>query len=182
MATLTAQVLIGSSHAYEGGINPTHQLFLSENSRPAWLLVQHSADTNKDTQRIKWIPTLENMFEDGLLMIALYVLEAKEIQQAAKQLFNWNYNAYVEVYDINAAGREQLYMMCRQLKQQYKIIVSIFEGSSIGRQLDVLLEYSMEVEVCRVGYVRRFNIWNRTMESNDKIDTLKGFSIHDTNK
>ena len=38
MATLIAQILIGSSHPYDGGINPTHCLFLSENSKPAWVL------------------------------------------------------------------------------------------------------------------------------------------------
>ena len=33
MATLTAQILIGSEHPYHGGMGPSHQLFLSENDR-----------------------------------------------------------------------------------------------------------------------------------------------------
>jgi hypothetical protein len=33
MATLTAQILVGGSHPNQGGINPSHYLFLSESSR-----------------------------------------------------------------------------------------------------------------------------------------------------
>ncbi len=73
MATFTAQILVGSPHPNHGGINPTHSLFLSENSRPAWILVDPYPDSGPRNSRIVWIPTLENMLEDALLMIAVYV-------------------------------------------------------------------------------------------------------------
>jgi hypothetical protein len=38
MGTFTAQILIGNNHRYGGGIIPSHAVFLSENSRPAWIL------------------------------------------------------------------------------------------------------------------------------------------------
>ncbi|WP_121661857.1 hypothetical protein [Metabacillus litoralis] len=74
MGTFTAQLLVGQAHPYEGGIcGITHTLQLSENGRPAWVLV--STNDEKDTKitKITWIPTLEHMLEDALLMIGLYV-------------------------------------------------------------------------------------------------------------
>ena len=40
MGTVTAQILIGSPHPNDGGIIPSHYLFLSENDRPSWTLVR----------------------------------------------------------------------------------------------------------------------------------------------
>jgi len=74
MATMTAQILVGRPHTNHDGINPTHYLFLSENSRPAWVLVSQNIfpKEQRDHSRITWIPTVENMLEDALLMIALH--------------------------------------------------------------------------------------------------------------
>lgn len=180
MATMTAQILVGNSHMYDGGINPTHYAFLSENSRPAWILVPQnifSPDQDEKIEKVVWIPTLENMLEDGFLMIALYVLQDKEVQVTAKQLFNWNKDAYLEVYSINPVDRERLYSMCRGLTYRYKTIISVFEGSTIWRQLNVLIDYGMEVEVCKTGYARKFNVWTNTMHTNSKTDELKGGHI-----
>ncbi len=59
MATVTASILVGTVHQNDGGISPTHQLLLSENSRPAWSLF--SMDSAK--RRAVWIPTVEDMLE-----------------------------------------------------------------------------------------------------------------------
>jgi hypothetical protein len=40
MGTITAQILVGSPHLYHDGLMPTHQVFLSENSRPARVLTR----------------------------------------------------------------------------------------------------------------------------------------------
>jgi hypothetical protein len=74
MGTYTAQVLIGTPHPNHGGIHPTHQLMLSENSRPAWILTSWE---NTEEEKV-WIPTIESMLEDGLLMIAFYLLKERE--------------------------------------------------------------------------------------------------------
>jgi hypothetical protein len=75
MAALTAQILAGSPHPRHDGINPAHYLFFSENDRPAWVLVNQNIFPEKQSghSKITWIPTIENMFEDALLMIAIHV-------------------------------------------------------------------------------------------------------------
>lgn len=67
MATLTAQILIGEGHPNHDGINPSHYLFLSENSRSAWVLLPENifSQSSKRTPKITWIPTVDNMLEDA---------------------------------------------------------------------------------------------------------------------
>jgi hypothetical protein len=84
MASYTAQVLVGTADFWHGGIDPTHFLWLSENSRPAWVL--EPADGNEGGlpvrtsqassahRRIVWVPsTVEHILGEGLLLIALHV-------------------------------------------------------------------------------------------------------------
>ena len=65
MGTVTAQILIGSPHPNDGGIIPSHYLFLSENDRPSWSLVGANIfqENEKEFSKIVWIPTLDNMVE-----------------------------------------------------------------------------------------------------------------------
>jgi len=65
MAALTTQILIGSPHPNDGGIIPSHFLFLSEGNRPAWILVNQNIDQVEEHKhsKITWIPTLENMLK-----------------------------------------------------------------------------------------------------------------------
>lgn len=87
-----------------------------------------------------WIPSLEYMLEDAMLMIALYVLRDEKVQSAAKRLFGWQSDTRIECYGIEEKNRNQLYAMCRKLTQRYKIIVSVFFGSTIENQLHILSE------------------------------------------
>ena len=80
MATTTATIFVGYAHPNHGGINPTHYIQLSENSRPA--LILHSIDGKEETKVM--IPTLENMIDDVYLMIAAYVLKTlKPVKEIA---------------------------------------------------------------------------------------------------
>jgi hypothetical protein len=42
LSIITAYILVGTKDPYSGGINPFHYLFLSENDRPAWTLVNEN--------------------------------------------------------------------------------------------------------------------------------------------
>jgi len=155
MGTFTAQILVGTPHPNHGGIIPTHYLFLSENDRPAWIL-----ENKSDSQKVIWIPTVEDMLEDALLMIAIHVCKDSNIINLAKSFCKKITSERVEVYsDLKEAHRKQLYQQCRALSNFPKIIVSVFEGSTIRGQLSVLKQYQMEVEVCVPIYSRLFIPW-----------------------
>jgi len=164
MGTFTTQILVGTPHQNNDGINPTHYVFLSENDRPSWILVHQNIFTeHEDNERIiTWIPTIENMLEDALLMIAIHVCKNKEVIKLAK-----NFNAKiesqrVELYsDLEENNRKQLYEQCRQIPDFPKIIISVFRGSTIAQQLNVLEQYKMDVEVCKPIYSRLYSAWKQ---------------------
>jgi hypothetical protein len=151
MATFTAQILVGSSHLYHGGISPTHCLYLSENDRPAWILINHSVVGSDlpEHSPITWIPTVEDMLEDALLMIAVHVRKDRGLLRQAELLGADLQSDYLEMYSsLSNAQRAQLHSACRAIKEYPKLIVSVFEASTIESQLPVLEQYGMEVEVC----------------------------------
>jgi len=162
MSTVTAQILVGRAHQNHGGIEPTHYLFLTENSKPAWFVF--SADVffkeNHKTNKITWIPTTDNKLEDALLMIAIHILKDKEICKLSKKYFRNKSAERVEVYeDIDKKDRHKLYEKCRAIKNIFKIVLTALESSSILYQIKILENYKMDVEVCTPQYTRSYSGW-----------------------
>ena len=162
MGTLTANILIGSPHPNKDGIIPSHYMFLSENSAPSWTLVKENVD-NEDKNKypnIVWLPTVENMLEDGLLMVAAHVLKNHEILEMATDYTKKIESERLELYsDLDDAQRNNLYQKCRELSKFPKLIISVFRSSSIETQLAVLEKYDMDVEVCTPIYSRLYSEW-----------------------
>lgn len=175
MATMTAQILVGAPHPNDGGINPSHYLFLSENSRPAWILVNQNIQAREQGQkpvRIIWIPTVEHMLEDALVMVAIHVMGKPVVLDLAREMTPKLTSDWVELYDdLDEEQREALYRLCRGLVGYPKLILSVFRWSYIAKQLPVLEQYGMDVEVCTVNYFRLSSVWKGYTET--------GGSLHD---
>ena len=161
MATMTAQILVGGNHRYHGGIIPTHAVYLSENSRSAWILMSHEMypEGLPDTRRIIWIPTVERMLEDAIVMIALHVVRDPRVIDVASACFDRPEGDRLELYDDAKAGLEGLYEAARSVDGFPKLVVSTFAGSTIAPQLPILQEYPMDVEVCPSSYRREWSEW-----------------------
>jgi hypothetical protein len=157
MGSFTAQILVGEPHIYHGGIYPSHYLFLSENDRPAWILVnQNIIDGHFDLKdrsevkkkRIVWIPTVEHMLEDALLMIAIHIIENQGVIDLAKTMYKDVEAERVELNRYTDPQSDRLFKACRKIKQWPKIVVTVLEGSSIENHVQILKKYSIEAEVC----------------------------------
>lgn len=175
MGTFTAQILVGNPHPYHDGIIPIHYLFLSENSRPAWVLVPQNFFIQGKDQSIKnkivWIPTVENMLEDAFLMIAIHLQKNHEIIELAKSFYNNVALDSVELYrHFSECQRTQLYEKCREISVFPKVIISIFRDSTIQRQLPIIAHYKMEVEVCCPIYSRLFSVWSQETRIEGSLD------------
>ena len=175
MGTMTAQILVGHSHQNHGGIIPKHSLFLSENSRPAWVLTKLDlGPERKDEikQKVTWIPT-HNMLEDALLMISIYVTKEKKVKKAAQKYFSElnKEKGPIELYeDISEDDRQKLYELNRELDHNYTMAISVFDRRF---NYKVLEEYSMNVFVCTTDFKRMYSAWQdeiRTVGDLDKID------------
>lgn len=173
MATYTAQILVGQKHSYDSGIiNLSHSLYLSENSRPAWILsaIDDSRELKRIQQRIIWIPTLEHMLEDALVMIAMYVLKDKEILALAEQCFRSTSKEFIELYDDIAPYQlEELYQQSRQIVGSHKTMISVFHGSSILNQLSVLENYHNDIEVCKSVFAKEYSLWSEKYETRGEL-------------
>ncbi|MEB1808870.1 MAG: hypothetical protein LPK26_16540 [Bacillaceae bacterium] len=169
MGTFTAQLLVGHSHPNDGGIyGITHTLHLSENSRPAWVL-QTAGDGRKN--EITWIPTLENMLDDALLMIGIYVLKDEALCKMIGCYFSNKQKNYIELYDIEPIHLSEMRARCHELSSDLKIMISVFEGSTVQRQLHAISEYDFDFEVCLSVYQKTYNVWSGKREERGEIRT-----------
>ncbi len=172
MGVYTSQILVGHANRNDGGIIPSHVLYLSEDNRPAWLMEQTDLwnKTKENINGITWIPTLENVFEDALLMIGLYILKDDQLLDAAHKYFKSDINGKVELYDdIEIENLKKLYDICRSLKYQYKIVITIFGSSSIEGNLKVLEKYGMDVEICKPVFTRSYSEWSQKTTITGKL-------------
>lgn len=174
MGTFTSKILVGQKHSYDGGIiNISHTLYLSENSRSAWILTPAAEfnENKQSQQRIVWIPTIENMLEDALVMIGLYVLKDEKLVSLAEQYFQYPNKNVIELYDdIKPEELEELYKQARAIESSHKIILSVFQGSSILKHLPALKNYQNDIEVCKSIFTKEFSVWNRRFEESGELE------------
>jgi hypothetical protein len=161
MATLTAQILIGTGHPNDDGIQHTHSLFLSEGNRPGWVLLPENMINEQSRQKKKvWIPaSVDTFLEDGLLMIALFVIKDKAVIKYVKERYKGPLFKLNHVEDLTVEDRLHLYELCRTSKIHYKLIISIFFQSSLQGDLHKLANYDMDVEVLTPVYTRLYSGW-----------------------
>jgi len=159
MSTVSATILVGTADQNHGGIDPTHQLLLNENDRPSWSLFRlHSA-----RPQAVWIPTIEDMLEDGLLMVGLLVAQDARLLAAATA-FRRGDSERIEMYDdVVESDRRRLYELCRNLGPSTKTVITVLRGSSVEGQLGVLRKYQFGVEVCPSVYCREYSTWSQSV-------------------
>lgn len=181
MGTITAQILIGTGHPYHGGIIPTHVLWLSENSRPAWRCHPfeyhaHPEEHWEDRQCV-WIPTTENMLEDGLLLATLFwstmrydVLNGLGNGHGPGNVADEGHQLHPEVNLVNLANQafgatpwrrraeltteiaqaelNALRHLVMGISGRAKAVVTVLGESTVQAQLPALGNYAMQFEVC----------------------------------
>jgi hypothetical protein len=150
MATLTAQIVIGDAHPFHDGINPSHALYLSENGRPAWMLLKHDPLTPEDSERVAtWIPSVDDMLEDGLMMIAAHVARSEGVREALveSKASTAGHLSLLEVFSAEflSAGRVAARAT---VFDGIKLVVTVLEESTVRSQLDVLNSYQVDAVVC----------------------------------
>lgn len=168
MATLTAQMLIGYGHPNDDGINPFNYLFLSENSKLAWILVhQNVFQGQPNNEKIIWIPTVEHTIYDAMLMIAIYICKDKEIIEMSGIDIN---KKYVCLYsEISKDKLQELYEKCLDFDKYPKIILSIFKGSILKQQAENLTGFNMDLEILTPSFSRLYSRWNNETIIEDKL-------------
>jgi hypothetical protein len=157
MGTITAQILVGGEHPNDGGISPEYSMCLFEGSRAAWKLKKEG----ELTREIVWIPTVEHMLEDAILMIALYVERDEQLVVLVESKLGQKLPNRLEMYDaLDEQTRTDLYEKCREISFKYKWILTAITGSHILHQLSSLKQYHAQMEVCVPIYTRLRSVWD----------------------
>lgn len=165
MGTITAQIIIGDTHPNHGGIYPTHYLYLLENHRATWLLTEQSLLVEQKTsdRTISWSATLDGMLEDALLMVSLYIHKDPQMRKMINQDLLREDNHSFDYYNFyTKEERTCLYEKNRATDFSGKMIVNVFEGSTLMSHLKILEQYSMELEVAMPVYSRTFSMWSNS--------------------
>ncbi|MCO6041243.1 hypothetical protein [Thermococcus alcaliphilus] len=141
----TAFILVGNRPYLTPGLpNPGYLLVLYENNMPAWELIPlyPYLEKNLGKRSVIWIPSIENMLEDALLMVGIYVTKDPELIKMAEKVFGRNFKA--ERIEIGGNPEvEKLREIARRNLQRYDIglLIIPLKDSTIIRQLDYLKRY-----------------------------------------
>jgi hypothetical protein len=154
MSTTTAVILIGQAHQNDSGINPTHIIQFTENSRPALILKELDGRNNNKVI----IPTLENTIDDIYLIIAVYILK---LVNPPKQLDNFQKDS---LYDIlNNEERKKLYeetiMTFKNIR--LKVVFNILDESHLLNHLEQIKKYPNDFEVTLPAFKKEYNAWSK---------------------
>jgi hypothetical protein len=100
-------------------------------------------------------------------MVGLFVCKDQELLNLANQVFKKPLNEFQAINDdmVGIDDLRKLHKMCRlRMRSECKLFITILNGSSINREIPVLADYPMEVDVATVRYSRSFSIWERKMK------------------
>ena len=170
MATTTAMILIGEGHPNDGGINVRHQIDLLENDHP--LLVLRDAANQRELAR--WIPTIQGMTEDCLVMIAAILLGDQEITDllakhlSTKTIKAINLNDYQDLLPL-------IYQAARKafLNRDLKIVITLLDGNSMESSIDSLNYYQMDLEICPSVFSRYHSSWTGKIETKGRLESIR---------
>lgn len=150
MGTFTAQILIGDAHRFHDGIQPTHSMYLSENDRPAWILLRHDPLDPESTERIAtWIPSVDHMLEDALVMIAAHVIRAEGVFDAIGRS-NIDTQGPVSLLEGAPTGALEAGRSATRATnfEGLKLVITVLEESTIRKQVGALKNYGVSAIVC----------------------------------
>ncbi len=54
----------------------------------------------------------------------------------------------IELYSVAEWDRFQLYEACKNIKNKWKIVLTVFQGSTLDKQRNHLAQFNVESEVC----------------------------------
>jgi len=179
MGSANAFIMVGRPDFLHNGIYPTHCLILHENDKPWWVLTPIFRFPDeckpKNCNIIVWIPTVEQVLEDALLMIGIYIIKDKELVSLAKKFFKNMEGNRIWLYDdIEKEDLKKLREVCKKVLPKYnlKIVVAITLDSTILHQIDVLKDYKIVCEVCTTRFGRWRKGWGGELKEFEEYDIL----------
>ena len=150
MGSYSTQIIVGNRGLYDNGVVPTHQLFLWENDRPAWNLLDICLENQPAGIKIIWIPAPEEILECALLMITLFILKDDDVESRIKQALSKELTDFIELQnDMDTEDRVSLYEFNLEKLRQYdiKLVINILGSTCIIDKLHLIQDYGIDVDI-----------------------------------
>lgn len=176
MASMTAQILLCDPHTYDDDPSAIDTITLIEGSRPAWI-IRRTGRLQPGWQReIVWIPSVEHMLDDGLLMAALYAFKCETVREKFLSFSDKLGSNRLEIYeDLSVEQRHELYRLCRGIEDFPRIELTVYHGSGLIPCIGTLAYYRMEYEVLMPVYSRSSSWFSRDMTVNVELPPVPEF-------
>lgn len=176
MAAKTAQLLLGNPHPNDGGLTVIDTLTLSEGDRPAWTMRRTGPLQEGWRREVVWIPSVEHMLDDGLLMAALYAFKCETVREKFLSFSDKLGSNRLEIYeDLSVEQRHELYRLCRGIEDFPRIELTVYHGSGLIPCIGTLAYYRMEYEVLMPVYSRSSSWFSRDMTVNVELPPVPEF-------
>jgi hypothetical protein len=137
--------VIGQSHPHTSGIEPAYILFLTENTHPALQLFKiRSGGLHRVAT---WIPTVDNMIEDLVLMAGAVTGAQPELTDTMHSIIGAKLG-HVETNALGDKHRAELYELSKKSPFRSKMVLTILEESSLVPQSGRICCYQIDCELC----------------------------------
>jgi hypothetical protein len=147
MSATTAQILLGNSHPNDCGISPTHALYLHEGDRCSWSMHEIDLADSRLKRLAVWTPDPTQILADAILMAAFHAVEDEEFREKLMSVFPDVKKHRIDSFELALTDRLELLDMVKAIAMP-KMVVSIFQGSSLKDQTRMLAEFPFDCEVC----------------------------------
>jgi hypothetical protein len=176
MAAKTAQLLLGNPHPNDGGLTVIDTLTLSEGDRPAWTMRRTGPLQEGWRREVVWIPSLEHMLDDGLLMAAIHAFKSETVREKFLSFSDKLDANRLEIYkDLSVEQRHELYRMCRELEDFPKVVLAVYAGSSLITNIGTMAYYRMEYEVLMPVYTSSYSRWSQQTNTKGELPKVPEF-------
>ena len=163
MATYTGQLLCGDGHPNDDGLMPSsvRSLWLSENSRPAWIIGEP-----RRRPTYVWLPHApDTILSDGLLMVVTLILEQHSLWRSVGIDIDPQQRPTIDLAKVITPDQHDALLNAARaasVGSRLKVIVAAFTGSSVLAQLSQTREFAFDVEVLAPVGSRLYDRWTRS--------------------
>lgn len=160
MSATTAQILVGHPHPNDGGINPAFALYLHEGDKCAWSIHRLDLGDSKCEKLAYWFCDPSQIMADALLLAAFYAGEKGAYSDRLLNAFPSAKTTRAGSFELSLLDRLELLDMVKK-KLMPKMVIIVFQGSSLSSQTSLLRDFEFECEICESISYRIKSQWDK---------------------
>lgn len=159
MSAITAQIILGKAHPNDGGVTPGYTLYLHEGDKCAWSIHRLNLEDSQCEKLGYWFCAPSQIMADALLLAAFYAAEQGAYSEHLLNVFPSAKTFRVGSFELALTDRLELLDMVKKIPMP-KLVISIFQGSSLKGQTGLLADFPFDCEVCESVSYRIRSQWD----------------------